>query len=84
MDTSLFADTKLNGWFWGKFIGEQVQTKEVVRWITWYLERGEGGVLRLPFWGRVVGSGLWGLVPGAVERGLRGWSGIDSAVGARR
>lgn len=78
MDTDLFGMTKLSAVM--RFLGPKVETKDVVRWVTWYLERGEGGVLRLPFWARCVGGPGWGLVPGAVERGVRWVSGVDGAV----
>lgn len=77
MDTGLFAMTRLPGWV-GR-VASVVETKDVVRWITWYVERGEGGVLRLPFWAGAVGA-WWGVVPGGVRRVVRGSVGVDRAV----
>lgn len=82
MDTGLFGGglTKLPWWtgWWGTV----VEGKDVARWITWYIERGEGGVVRLPVWARLVGS-FWGLVPVGVKRVARSVTGIDQAVRRR-
>ena len=77
MDTALFSMTRLP--WWARFMGAVVEGKDVARWITWYVERGEGGVLRLPFYARCVGA-WWAVVPGALERCLRWASGVDRAV----
>ena len=77
LDTSLFEMTRLPRW--ARFVGPVVEGKDVAKWITWYVERGEGGVLRLPFYARCVGV-WWGVVPGCVERCVRWLSGVDGAV----
>jgi short-subunit dehydrogenase len=84
LDTGLFggdAAPKLPAW--ARFFGPVVEAKDVVRWITWYLERGEGGVVRLPFYARCVGV-WWGVVPSSLQRVVRWASGVDGAVRLRR
>ena len=81
MDTSLFTPlTRLPAW--ARFASGVAEGKDVARWITWYVERGEGGVVRLPFYAACVGV-WWGVVPGALQRVLRWASGVDAAVRRR-
>jgi NAD(P)-dependent dehydrogenase (short-subunit alcohol dehydrogenase family) len=83
LDTGLFGGAAAPDLpAWARFFGPVVEAKDVVRWITWYLERGEGGVVRLPFWARCVGI-WWPVVPGSVQRVVRWASGVDHAVRLR-
>ena len=45
------------------------------------VERGEGGVIRMPFYAKCVP--VLGVLPGGVQRVVRWWSGIDRAIVGR-
>lgn len=79
MDTNLFASHTTLPWY-ANFFGPILDAKDVAMEIVRTVERGEGGVLRLPFYAKCIGTGLWDVLPGSLQQLVRWWSGIDVAV----
>ena len=75
LDTQLFGNLKLRGW-WRNFFGAMVAVGEVAVGIVELIDRGEGGVVSLPAYARWI---AWlGILPVGVQKGLREWS-VESA-----
>ncbi|KIX96564.1 uncharacterized protein Z520_07830 [Fonsecaea multimorphosa CBS 102226] len=80
LSTQLFADiTRVP--FYAHFFGPVLEAKDVAKEIVRWVERGDGGVIRMPFYAKCVP--FLGVMPGAVQRVVRWWSGIDRAIVAR-
>ena len=78
LDTQLFADMKMQGWL-QRFVGPVVGAGELAMRIVEMVDKGLGGEIRMPAYAACV---AWvGVLPMAVQRGVRWWSGIDEAVG---
>ena len=78
MATPLFAHARLP-WY-ASFLGPTLDGPEVAKEIVKLLERGDGGVLRMPFYAKVVGLTYGGL-PESLQLFVRWLGGIDSAFG---
>lgn len=79
MDTSLFASHTSLPWY-ANFFGPKLEAKDVAMEIVRKVERGEGGVIRMPFYAKCIGLGVWAVLPGSIQKLARWWSGIDEAV----
>lgn len=77
LHTGLFADITSVPWY-ANFFGPVLEVNEIAGAIVGVLERGEGGVVRLPFYSKCMP--IYGVVPGAVQWGMRWFSGIDGAI----
>ncbi|OAP54705.1 hypothetical protein AYL99_11153 [Fonsecaea erecta] len=81
LSTELFADiTRVP--FYAHFFAPVLEAKDVAKEIVRWVERGDGGVIRMPFYAKCVP--LLGVMPGAVQRVVRWWSGIDRAIIGRK
>ena len=79
MNTNLFGPYTTLPWY-ANFFGPILEAKDVAMEIVRVVERGEGGVIRMPFYAKIIGN-TWGALPGSAQRGVRWWSGVDEAVG---
>ncbi|KIW93202.1 uncharacterized protein Z519_05807 [Cladophialophora bantiana CBS 173.52] len=80
LSTQLFADiTRVP--FYAHFFGPVLEAKDVAKEIVRCVERGDGGVIRMPFYAKCVP--FLGVMPGAAQRVVRWWSGIDRAIVTR-
>ena len=79
MDTNLFGSLTTLPWY-AKFFGPILEAKDVAMEIVRVVERGERGVVRMPFYAKIIGN-VWAVLPGSVQKGVRWWSGVDEAVG---
>ncbi len=78
LDTQLFSDIKLRGW-WRRFFGSVVGAGEVAVKIVALLDAGLGEEVRVPTYAAWV---AWmGVLPVGVSRLLKGWSGVDEQFG---
>lgn len=77
MDTALFADITSVPWY-ANFFGPVLAAKDVAREIVSLLDKGDSGVLRMPFYGKCMP--FYAAMPGAAQRMLRWFSGIDRAI----
>lgn len=59
-----------------------MDVREVALALVALVNRGEGGVLEIPAYVRWVA--WFGVLPVGVRKWVRGWSGIDGAVGEGR
>jgi NAD(P)-dependent dehydrogenase (short-subunit alcohol dehydrogenase family) len=76
LDTQLFGNVKLRGW-WRNFFGPVVGAGEVAVRIVEMIDRGEGGVISEPAYASWI---AWlGVLPVGVQTMMRGWTGIDDA-----
>ncbi len=74
IDTSLFKGVETPS----RLLAPVLDTREVVKVVTAFLDAGEGGVLRMPTY---AGWVQWfGVLPVALQRVLRWASGIDRAM----
>ncbi len=74
IDTSLFKGVETPS----RLLAPVLDTREVVKIVTGFLDAGEGGVLRMPTY---AGWVEWfGVLPVALQRVLRWASGIDRAM----
>lgn len=81
LDTPLFAHrTSLP--FYAHFFGPLLEAKDVAKEIVRTIERGEGGVIRMPFYARCMP--FYAVMPGSLQLLLRWFSGIDRAIGPGR
>lgn len=80
LDTQLFAN-KTSLPFYANFFGPVLEAKDVAKEIVKLLERGDGGVIRMPFYAKCMP--FYGVLPGGVQRLVRWFSGIDRAIGGR-
>lgn len=76
MDTEMFASVK-TPWY-ADFVGPVLEAKDVARAIVNTIDRGEGGIIRMPFYATLVP--WYGVMPGSIQILLRWASGIDSAL----
>lgn len=78
LDTQLFGDVKLRGW-WRRFFGPVVGAGEVAVRIVALLDAGLGGEVKVPTYAAWI---AWmGVLPLGVKRVVRGWSGVDEQFG---
>ncbi|KAJ9614479.1 hypothetical protein H2200_002616 [Cladophialophora chaetospira] len=77
LSTQLFSDITSVPWY-ANFFGPVLEAKDVAKEIVKWVERGDGGVIRMPFYAKCVP--LLSVVPGSVQRVVRWWSGIDTAI----
>lgn len=80
LSTHLFSEITRLPWY-AHFFGPVLEAKDVAKEILRYVERGDGGVIRMPFYAKCVP--LLGLLPGAVQGCVRWWCGIDRAIVSR-
>ncbi|KIW62517.1 hypothetical protein PV04_10684 [Phialophora macrospora] len=80
LSTQLFSDITRVPWY-ANFFGPMLEAKDVAKEILRWVERGDGGVIRMPFYAKCVP--VLGVMPGVVQRAVRWWSGIDRAIVGR-
>ena len=81
LDTQLFAN-KTSLPFYAHFFGPVLEAKDVAKEIVKMIERGDGGVVRMPFYAKCMP--FYGALPGTAQLVIRWFSGIDRAmVGGR-
>jgi short-subunit dehydrogenase len=80
LSTQLFSDITKLPWY-AHFFGPVLEAKDVAKEILRVVERGEGGVIRMPFYAKCVP--MLGVLPGSLQRVVRWWSGIDRAIVGR-
>ncbi|KIV97446.1 hypothetical protein PV10_01198 [Exophiala mesophila] len=78
LDTGLFAE-KTSLPFYAEFFGPVLEASKVAKDIVKAIERGDGGVIRMPFYAKVMP--LYPILPGMVQNLIRWFSGIDRAIG---
>lgn len=77
--TQLFADkTSLPSY--AEFFGPVLEAKDVAKEIVKTIERGDGGVLRMPFYAKCMP--FYAVLPGTAQNLVRWFSGIDQAIGS--
>jgi hypothetical protein len=77
--TELFADkTSLPSY--AEFFGPVLDAKDIAKEIVKTIERGDGGVLRMPFYAKCMP--FYPILPGTVQGLVRSFSGIDRAIGS--
>ncbi|KAK5053281.1 hypothetical protein LTR84_002255 [Exophiala bonariae] len=77
--TQLFADkTSLPSY--AEFFGPVLEAKDIAKEIVKTIERGDGGILRMPFYAKCMP--IYSLLPGTAQALVRWFSGIDRAIGA--
>lgn len=65
-----------------RFWAPLVEVREVAVRLVAMIDGGEGGVLALPAYARWI---AWmAVLPAGVQKVLRGWSGVDTAIEASR
>ena len=79
METGLFAEMTNLPWY-ANFFGPVLDAKDVASEIIRVIGRGDGGVLRMPFYAKIIGAGWYDVLPGSIQRLARWWSGIDHAL----
>lgn len=77
LDTQLFAG-KTSLPFYAHFFGPILEAKDVAKEIVRTIERGDGGVIRMPFYARC--APVYGALPGTLQLVVRWFSGIDRAI----
>lgn len=77
MNTQLFADITTVPWY-ANFFGPVLDVKDMAQAIVRMLERGEGGVIRMPVYCAFMP--LYGILPGSIQRFVRWFAGIDQAI----
>ncbi len=77
LSTQLFSNITSVPWY-ANFFGPVLEAKDVAKEIVKWVERGDGGIIRMPFYAKCVP--LLGVAPGFVQRAVRWWSGIDRAI----
>jgi len=55
-----------------------LEAKDIAKEIVRRVERGDGGVIRMPFYAKCVP--MLSVMPGGVQMLVRWWSGIDRAI----
>lgn len=76
--TQLFADkTSLPSY--AEFFGPVLEAKDIAKEIVKTIERGDGGVLRMPFYAKCMP--FYSVLPGTFQALVRWFSGIDRAIG---
>ncbi|KAK5304727.1 hypothetical protein LTR99_003792 [Exophiala xenobiotica] len=77
LDTQLFADITSVP-FYAHFFGPVLRAQDVAKEIIRTIERGDGGVIRMPFYAKCMP--FFNALPGSVQLGMRWFSGIDRAI----
>jgi short-subunit dehydrogenase len=77
LDTQLFADITSVP-FYAHFFGPVLRAQDVAKEIIRTIERGDGGVIRMPFYAKCMP--FFNVLPGSVQLGMRWFSGIDRAI----
>lgn len=77
MDTQLFTDVTKLPWY-AHFVGPILEAKDVAKEIINVLDRGDGGIIRLPFYAKLMP--WYAVMPATFQLLLRWFSGIDSAI----
>lgn len=75
MSTKMFAGVKTPSNFLAPIVTPAEVGKDIIRLI----ERGESGEIALPLYSKYIG--ILGVLPVGIQRIVRSWSGIDSAIG---
>ena len=79
--TSLFADITNVPWY-ANFFGPILEVNEVAKAIVAQLESGDSGVIRMPFYSKCMP--IYAVLPGSMQRFMRWFAGIDSAIVTRK
>ncbi|EXJ81568.1 hypothetical protein A1O1_07632 [Capronia coronata CBS 617.96] len=77
LDTQLFADNTSVP-FYAHFFGPVIEAKDLAKEIVRTIERGDGGVIRTPFYTKCMP--FYGAMPGTFQLFMRWFSGIDEAI----
>jgi NAD(P)-dependent dehydrogenase (short-subunit alcohol dehydrogenase family) len=77
LDTQLFADNTSVP-FYAHFFGPVLEAKDLAKEIVKTIERGDGGVIRLPFYAKFMP--FYAGLPGTLQLFVRWFSGIDRAI----
>lgn len=77
MHTQLFADITKVPWY-ANFFGPILEVDEVATAIVNQLNRGQSGVIRMPFYSQCMP--WYSVMPGMIKRAMRWFSGIDRAI----
>lgn len=79
--TELFAEkTTLPSY--AEFFGPVLEAKDIAKEIVKTIERGDGGVLRMPSYAKCMP--FYSMLPGTAQALVRSFSGIDKAIGSGR
>ncbi|KAL9125180.1 MAG: hypothetical protein Q9217_005575 [Psora testacea] len=81
LDTLLFASVRIQGWL-QNFVSPVVGAGELAVRIVGMIDQGQGGEIRIPEYTRWVV--LFACLPGAVQKVLRWWSGVDTTPNGPR
>lgn len=79
--TQLFADITKVPWY-ANFFGPILEVNEVAKAIVKQLESGNSGVIRIPFYSKCMP--IYDVMPGSIQKFMRWFSGIDSAIITRK
>ncbi|KIW14456.1 hypothetical protein PV08_07240 [Exophiala spinifera] len=80
LDTQLFAGITSVP-FYAHFFGPVLTAQEVAKEIIRTIERGDGGVIRMPFYAKCMP--LFDMLPGTLQLCVRWFSGVDAAITQR-
>ncbi|KAL9630986.1 MAG: hypothetical protein Q9164_006133 [Protoblastenia rupestris] len=78
LDTQPFSHIHVQGWL-QNFVGPVVGAGELAVRVVEMIDQGLGGEVRMPEFAKWVGC--LGVLPMGLQRGLRWWSGLDTAMG---
>ncbi|KIX04182.1 uncharacterized protein Z518_07736 [Rhinocladiella mackenziei CBS 650.93] len=81
LDTQLFAN-KTSLPLYAHFFGPVLESKDVAKEIVRTIERGDGGVIRMPFYAKCMP--VYAMLPGTLKLVIRWFSGIDRAIALGR
>ncbi|KAF7846255.1 hypothetical protein BT93_L4761 [Corymbia citriodora subsp. variegata] len=79
--TELFRDITEVPWY-SNFFGPLLEVNEVAKAIVAKLDKGESGTIRMPFYSKCMP--FYAAMPGAMQKGMRWFAGIDAAIVPRR
>lgn len=74
IDTDMFRGVETPNKFFAPILDTRQVAKEIVRRI----DEGDGGLIRMPAYAKAVA--WYGILPAGVQRVVRWWSGIDTAM----
>jgi len=77
LDTQLFSELTTLPWY-ANFLGPVLEAKDVAKEIVRVLGRGDGGVIRMPFYAKWVP--WYAVAPSSIQAFSRWFSGIDSSI----
>lgn len=77
ISTRLFADITKVPWY-ANFFGPILEVNEVAKAVVAQLETGNSGVIRIPFYSKCMP--IYDVMPGSIQKFMRWFSGIDSAI----